>query len=109
METKNFIITQQRGENIWSVAIKAYEAFFGKNSDYTATSFDSFDRNGWNIADDEFEVSPVKRIWLVLYLTKDEYEKLHLKSEANGGMYQFGYVNNREDLYIFLKEVHSLD
>ena len=106
MENKNFIITQQKGESIWDVALKAYDSYYGGDN---CPEFDSFDRNGWNTSEDEFEVSPIKRTWLVLYLDENEYKALKLKSEANGGVFQFGYVNDTDDLFVYLKEVFSLD
>lgn len=107
MENKNFIITQQKGESIWDVALKAYDSYYGEEGN--RLDIDSFDRNGWNTSEDEYETSPIKRTWLVLYLDENEYKALKLKSEANGGVFQFGYVNDTEDLYVYLKEVFSLD
>ena len=96
MKKRTYIVKQEKGSDVWSVACEVTKAMFN-----TDREFDFADLNGWSDAD-VFDISLTDRYWEVLIRINEDSIK---REEAD---YKFTMSNSDEDLWASLKEVYMI-
>ena len=96
MKKRTYIVKQEKGSDVWSVAYEVTKAMFN-----TDREFDFADRNGWSDAD-VFDISLTDRYWEVLIRIDEDSIK---REEAD---YKFDIDDPDREVEIGLKEVYMI-
>ena len=96
MKKRTYIVKQEKGSNVLSVARKVTKAMFN-----TDREFDFADQNGWSDAD-VLDISLTDRYWEVLVRIDEDPIKLE---EAD---YKFEIDDPDREVEIGLKEVYMI-
>ena len=95
MKKRTYIVKQEKGSDVWSVACEVTKAMFKSDRD-----FDFADHNGWS--DSVFDISLTDRYWEVLIRIDEDTIKLE---EAD---YKFAIDDPDRDVWVGLKEVYMI-
>ena len=96
MKKRTYIVKQEKGSDVWSVACEVTKAMFN-----TDREFDFADLNGWSDAD-VFDISLTDRYWEVLIRIDEDSIKCE---EAD---YKFDIDDPDREVEIGLKEVYMI-
>lgn len=95
MKKRTYIVKQEKGSDVWSVACEVTKAMFKSDRD-----FDFADHNGWS--DNVFDISLTDRYWEVLIRIDEDTIKLE---ETD---YKFDIDDPDREVEIGLKEVYMI-
>lgn len=96
MKKRTYIVKQEKGSDVWSVACKVTKAMFN-----TDREFDFADFNGWS-DENVFDISLTDRYWEVLIRIDEDSIK---REEAD---YKFDIDDPDREVEIGLKEVYMI-
>ena len=96
MKKRTYIVKQEKGSDVWSVACEVTKAMFN-----TGREFDFADVNGWSDWD-VFDISLTDRYWEVLIRIDEDAIK---REEAD---YKFDIDDPDREVEIGLKEVYMI-
>lgn len=96
MEKRTYIVKQEKGSDVWSVACDVTNAMFN-----TDREFDFADFNGWSDGD-VFDISLTDRYWEVLIRIDEDSIK---REEAD---YKFDIDDPDREVEIGLREVYMI-
>lgn len=96
MKKRTYIVKQEKGSDVWSVACEVTKAMFNTNRE-----FDFADLNGWSDVD-VFDISLTDRYWEVLIRIDEDSIK---REEAD---YKFDIDDPDREVEIGLKEVYMI-